>query len=469
MGNRRVFIGWNGLENQELARLISNRLSEHNFLSIIGGEWRQAFTVSEEIIHQMNGCDFAIFLIEKETRRNKSDEIISMGFNPNVMMELGYMLRKVKDHNRIRRILINMEHSELPSDLQGMWSVSVEKRTYSADNEEERCAALSETADKIADDFFNYMKDYQNTNKLDYFDNWEENVMDIYRYTGDIRIADKLLYGMQAAIYSGEYERLFKKLVHIHDEHLSKKDRFGDLGAVRCALAILNVFIVSHRLTKPLNDEEFDDMCDALETEFEKGIKDNDLKAWCKIFRKDKLELSYELYATGLDDVETKKEFLYESLNLCFEILSMIDEQVGDSDGGNGEVRDEKYALIYKAFTNRNISQIHKQLAELEPEKSDEHKLLEEEYCAKTLAVRRELYDYYKDNAKENILTFDFVTQEYILALSEQCKFDKNPVIKNKNIRTANKIYRAWQERNKIRTMIFDKVSDELSGFIDPK
>ena len=86
MRNSRVFIGWSGPDNQEIARKVSNRLSESGFSSIIGGEWKASLTVSEEIIDQMNVCDFAIVLIEKEIRRNKQDEIVSMGFNPNVMM-----------------------------------------------------------------------------------------------------------------------------------------------------------------------------------------------------------------------------------------------------------------------------------------------------------------------------------------------------------------------------------------------
>ena len=461
MGNHRVFIGWSGKENQELAKLISCCLKEHNLICVIGGEWRRSFTVSEEIFLQMNGCDFGIFLIEKEIRCDKNDEVESMGFNPNVMMELGYMLHKVRDASRIRRILLNMDTNELPSDLQGMWSVSVEKRTHSCSDDNEKRIALSETANKIADDFVEYMSEFQNTNKLDYFNNWEENVMDIYHYTGDIRIADKLIYGMQAAMYSGEFQRLYEKLMYIKSECLSKSDRFGDLGAVKCALAILNVFVVSHRLTKTLSEDEFDDLCSELEETHEKNIKDKDLRAWCEIFRKDKLELCYELYADGLEDIDAKKEFLYEALNYCFENLMLIDKQVNGAD--NSQIKDEYYSLIYKAFINRNISQIHKKLINIEPEKAEQHKSLEEEYCQKTLSVRRELYDYYKDNAKENLLAFDFVNQEYILALSEQCKFDKTVVDKNKHVRTVKKLYREWEERNKIRNMIFDKVTSEIA------
>jgi hypothetical protein len=89
MGNRRVFIGWSGEENREIACRISNELSSANYFPIIGGEWKASLTVSQEIIQQMKACDFAIILIEKETRKNEKGEIVSIGFNPNVMMEIG--------------------------------------------------------------------------------------------------------------------------------------------------------------------------------------------------------------------------------------------------------------------------------------------------------------------------------------------------------------------------------------------
>ena len=128
MANNRVFIGWSGKTNREIAKKVKDHLVSSGFPTVIGGEWQASFTVSDDIIHQMNGCDFAIILIEKEERKDKQGNTISLGFNPNVMMELGYLLHKLKDANRIRRILINMDPSELPSDLQGTWRCRKQQR-----------------------------------------------------------------------------------------------------------------------------------------------------------------------------------------------------------------------------------------------------------------------------------------------------------------------------------------------------
>jgi len=458
MTNKRIFIGWSGQENWEVARRISNKLSEANYSPIIGGEWRASLTVSEEIMQQMVGCDFAIILIEKEVRKNRREEVISMGFNPNVMMELGYLLHKFSDANRIRRILINMDPGELPTDLQGAWSVVVDKAEYPQGDEEAKEKALSQVADAVVRDFFSYMEnDHSMPDKLDYFDNWEENVQDIYHYTGNFRIADKLIYGMQAAIYSGEYERLYKKLISIRDA-LIQEDRFGDYHAVVCAMSVLKVFVITHRLTRTPSVEQFQEMYDDLNSAYERNIQDPNLRAWCEIFRIDKLELCYEVYANGTTDPEEKAECYNEALRLCHQILSMIDAHLQ----GDGS-KDEKYALLYQAFANRNISQIHKNLAILEPEKAGEHYMQEKEYCAKTLENRKLLYDYYKEGKRKDSLSMDFISQEYLLALAEQNKFEESSIAKKNNQRTVQTIFNKWREKNEIRNMIFQKVEQEIS------
>ncbi|MBQ9975356.1 MAG: nucleotide-binding protein [Clostridia bacterium] len=459
MGNKRIFIGWNGDDNREIAVKVSNLLSEEGYSPIIGGQWRASFTVSRDIIEQMIGCDYAIILIEKEERKNKNGDVVSLGFNPNVMMELGYLLHKFNDANRIRRILINLDPGELPSDIQGTWTVVVDKPDYDKDDDAAKDKVFSDVARKVADDFFEYIENGDNlSNKLDYFDNWEENIQDILKHTGNVRIADKLIYGMQAAIYSDDYKRLYEKLAVIKDT-LLKKDKFGEYSAVACAMAVLSVFVFTHRLTQSPTEEQFDQMFRELNCAYEKDIKDHDLRTWCKIFRLDKLELCYEVYAAGQTNVEDKREYYYDALELCHEILGMINEHIT----GEGAA-DDKYALIYLAFASRNVSQIHMHLAELEPEKAEEHIEIQKEYCAKTLEYRQSLFDYYNDGKRKNSLSMDFISQEYLLALCEQNAFETSRATKRANERIAKSIFREWSERNQIRNMIFEKVEGALSS-----
>lgn len=461
---KQVFIGWSGDDNQEIARLISNRLSGAGYSPIVGGEWQASFTVSEEIIHQMNGCDYAIFLIEKEERRNDRNELLSKGLNPNVMMELGYLLHKVSDPHRIRRILINMEPNELPSDLQGVWTEKVKKDSYEKGDEAARLNVLSKVADEVSKNFFTYIeKDSGSANKLDYFDKWEEYSQEIYHYTGDTRIANKLIYGMQVAIYSGDIDRLYNKLTAIRDGFDNKniKDRYSDRPVVLCARAVLNVFAVTRRLTRFPTQEQFDRLCEDLEFEYEREISDPDLKTWCRIFRTDKLELAHEFFAAGQEDPADRIDYYEQALELCHEVLQMIDDHV------NEVKRDETYALIYRAFASRNISQIHKQLGELEPEKAAEHLAEQKKYCAMTLGYRKELYDYYMRGGRGNGVTNDIVSQEFLLAQVEQYHFEEKRSVQIKIERTVRTIYRQWEERNAIRNMILEKVRMEAADILD--
>ncbi|MEE0946972.1 MAG: nucleotide-binding protein [Acutalibacteraceae bacterium] len=467
MRNKRVFIGWSGKDNQEIATKLSCSLAENGYSSIIGGQWRNSFTVSEEIIHQMNGCDFAIFLIEKEIRRNDKEEIISMGFNPNVMMELGYMLHKISDPNCIRRILINVLPHELPSDLQGTWTDEVKKDSYDADDPKAKDKALSKVATEIADKFLDYIKTFKPTDKLDYFDEWEENKLDIFDYKGDVRIADKLIFGMQAAIYTGEFDELYRVLKNIKDD-LSKLDRFKDYGAVACAMALLKVFVYSRRLSRPLTDSQFAELCEDLETVYEKDIPDADVRNWCEIFRTDKLELCYELYAGIQKDKTDKIELYYYALKLCHKILEKIEFQINSEvkDDGTGK-KDENYALLYKAFANRNISQIHKNLIELEPEKADEHLSQQKKYCNETFLNRKSLYNFYKSTSRENSRAMDLISQEYYIALVEQHEFEESIVERKKIQQIAKTIHNKLQDRAKVQNMILEAVKAKNTGFLD--
>lgn len=464
MRNKRVFIGWSGNDNQEIAAKLSSKLAENGFSSIVGGQWRNSFTVSEEIIHQMNGCDFAIFLIEKEIRK-KDDEIISMGFNPNVMMELGYMLHKISDPACIRRILINALPNELPSDLQGTWTDEITKDSYDKEDSQAREASLSKAADQITKKFLDHIKTFKPTDKLDYFDNWEEIKLDIFDFEGDVRIADKLIYGMQAAIYSGEFDELYKTLENIK-EKLSKADRFKDYGAVACAMAVLKVFVDSRRLSQPLTDAQFSDLCDDLEIEYEKNITDKDLKAWCSIFRTDKLALCYELYARGQQDDEEKAELYHEALKLSYKVLEKIDAHINGENEDTSGKKDENYALLYRAFSNRNISQIHKILVELEPEKADEHLAEQKKYCKETYLNRKELYNFYKSSARENSRAMDLFSQEYYIALVEQYEFEESFTERKKIKQTAKKIHDKLVDRAKIQNMILETVKAKKTEFL---
>ena len=88
-------------------------------------------------------------------------------------------------------------------------------------------------------------------------------------------------------------------------------------------------------------------------------------------------------------------------------------------------------------------------------------------YCAETLQNRKKLYDYYNGSARENTLSMDFVSQEYLLSLAEQYKFEENRMEKRKIGQTVRGIFHRWQDRNKVRNMIFEKVGREAADLLN--
>ena len=83
----------------------------------------------------------------------------------------------------------------------------------------------------------------------------------------------------------------------------------------------------------------------------EQHIEDKDLSAWCSIFRNDKIELCIECYAATAPEAE--RITLYKNaLSLCYKIVGMIEAQI------KANPNDASFALIYHAFTSRNIAQI---------------------------------------------------------------------------------------------------------------
>ena len=469
MANNRVFIGWSGETNRRIAEYVKHDLERDRFDVTIGGEWRKAFNISSDIIDSMNECDYAIMLIEKEERTDESGKIISRGFNPNVMMELGYLLHKLKNACKVRRILINTNPKDLPSDLQGMWSTPInylddESSSESADPEEK----LNDAAEKIVTDFFDYIKnDPDANNKLDYFDDWEDNVREIYKFTGKTGISEKLIYGMQAAIYSGDYMRLYEKLVSI-ESTLAKKDRFGDHGAVACAIAILDVFRVSQRLTAPLDKTQYNKLHTELSRGFE--IKDAELKRWCGILCTDKQELCNELHAKWQKDTNKKIYYYRKALDLCHQVLNEIDDMENEKIQNGTLTKPEEYTLLYKSFAMRNISQIHMQLAELssDTQAAEQPREKQKEYCKMTFELRKHLYEYYECSTRKHSLSKDFISQEYLLSLAEQLAFTTDFEERESLEMIAESIYTPWMERNRIQNMIFEKVSKIGADFLTP-
>lgn len=290
--------------------------------------------------------------------------------------------------------------------------------------------------------------------KLDYIDFWDDYKEDIY---GDdiASFLKPLVYGLQAATYSGEEtQRLYSYIEGILEskKRLSTSTR-GVLNMVR---AILLLFIKTQRLNEALTDEEaFGTITGVLSYPCETDIDDPELAAWCRIFRNDKLELTYECYAAGLPK-EQKKIYLNNAFNLIDkECLPLIEQQIKKNPD------DENYARLYISYLYRNIAQIKNELYKINGDEKD--KATADEYILKTFELREQLYNYFKNERKSKTLTADYITQEYVLSLGEKHDLETDLTEKEKIEKEIHNHYDNWKLQSETRDMLLKRIAEVIN------
>lgn len=296
-------------------------------------------------------------------------------------------------------------------------------------------------------------KHYQaKIDKLDYLDHWQDNSSEIYQCNDFSLYERQLLYGVQAATYTyGETEKLYKRVEEALADKLYSKEETKSL--LECVQSILEVFYKTSRLTKNLCKKDFEVVRQKLQTPYEEQINDADLAAWCKILRNDKLELALEMYAPTLAAGD-KINALNEAIQMCKDCITLLEEQVSRNK------HDKYFALLYRAYINRNISQIYKELYNMtsEPEYQEKEKAA----LKATFENRQELYNHYRFHRKANSVTSDYITQEYILALTEQYEFELSSDVRDEYFVEMKTEFDQWKQQNDIRNMLYDKINQRV-------
>lgn len=437
--NKKVFIGWNG-ENLDIAKKVGNIIKKHGFIPTVGGGSSSRRFVGETVIDQMNQSEIAIIIIERVYLEKNAFKL-----SENVMYEWGYLNSKINDPEKIRIFLINTNIDDLPSDVKGYWVCKINKNAYS--NYEEKEKSFNKVAEDISSVFLEDISKIKqpNKDKLQYLVHWDEYKHEIYNYNGYSQISEKLLYGMQGAVYSNETEYLKESL----DEMKCDSE---ELRAIKnCVCSMLSVFNLTNRLTRNLTRGEYGELVDSLSVEYETEIEDADLRAWCEILRKDKLQLCYEF---GAYSFENSALYLKQSLKQGLEVVELINKQISH------KPTDKYYALLYLSFQYRNLSELYHLLNDFSPK---EYTVNDEIYYRKlTCDKRNELRRYYKQTYGDDMV-FDSLLQEYILSLIEYYPFvndiDKKEGMYN-TIQTSVEKLRLQIER---KNYVFNEISDKAA------
>jgi len=440
--NKKVFIAWNG-DNLEIANKVGDLIGEHDFTAIVGGGSSNNRFVGDTVIKQMNQSEIAIIIIERVPVDKYSYKI-----SENVMYEWGYLNSRINDPEKIRVFLVNTNIDDLPSDVKGFWVNKVIKNKYNNDKEREK--SFNETADEISNIFLNDINKIKqpNKDKLQYLVRWDEYKHEIYNYNGYSQIAEKLLYGMQSSIYLNEIEPLISNLRKI--QNCSTEVH----SIINCTCSMLSIFIKTNRLTKRLSKSDYNELIDSLSFEYESCINDSELKMWCKILRKDKLQLCYEFAADSFND---SKKFLIKSLKQGLEVIDLIKEQI------KRKPADEHYASLYLSFQYRNLAEIYNSLHKISP---NEYSLDEEKkYRKLSYETRNKLRQYYKQTYGEDMI-FDNLLQEYILSIIEFYPFVSDNDLQEDMANSAQVLIEKWKEQLERKNSIFNEINEKAIAFM---
>ena len=423
-----IFIGWSG--NKSLADKISELMVENtDARAIVGGGQPKDMFIGAQVIEQINRCDSAILLIE-----DKNGMISS-----NLMFEWGYIYAKYPVSN-IHAFLLNKESKELPSDLMGSWVNEISYDKTSTTEQE-----LAEKILKI------YLENSKNTTIRNYFDlinEWKS----VYTYLIDNTpksnktFCEYILAGCLAAYYYQDNKLLRQALNNLNVSNALNI-------VLQFAKAYVDIFIQSENMTKPLSQQDYFNVMQVFETIIiRKRQFSNDIEMLIDILNYDAYGLSNVLFLKNNDIDDETKAFCANKAKECFEkdfeLIKLFENEFKNNDC---------LLSLLKSYIFNDIGHLYKDAF------SDKKLFLEN--LTKSVENRKKLHQTFVSNYPKNIFLATKLEQEYIIALSEQCNYMENSVIKTmqKNIVMAK--FEEWEKEPVYTSSLTDRIKDNIEKF----
>ncbi len=416
-----IFIGWSG--NQSLAEALGEEINKSGvYNAIVGGGTPKNMHIGAQVIDQINESDYALLLMEK-----KED-----GISSNLMFEFGYILAKMPV-NRIFLVLINMESTELASDIQGTWVFRSEK--FDRNNMSE-----VEFAKHLYDEFVKFENKCMligQSNYFDYIDRWEECFADL-KVDSRISTSDSeyIVLGCLAAYYYNDYQELYDHLNAIkYDEAVS--------NIVYFAKSYISIFLNSGNMRYPLNDDQ---MMACLET-FESLLKRKrtlspKLDKIIDILVHDAYGLACMLYLRNEEHDEDEEEYfetICETHYLAvFDLISEYRNEFGE---------DNKVLMnLFDAYICNDLAKFYQRRNE-----TDKHI----SYLERSVESRKELFRSIQLLYPQNRFLIEKMEQEYNIALADQCRYMEDAVLKKMIVKRIKKRLKEWVNNyNALRSML---------------
>ena len=423
-----IFIAWSG--NKDLAdELAKVSEADSRTKTIVGGGLPVDMFVGEQVLEQINRCNLAILLVE-----DKNGHI-----SPNLMFEWGYIMAKLTSKN-IHAFLINKGSGELPSDLLGSWASEI---TFDRDKDN-----ITDVAQKIYDIF---KINTQNQKKKNYFDlisNWKK----VYVYLTDDKpdtdkeICEYILTGCLSAYYYQD-NRALRNLLN----RITVSEALNSM--VMFAKAYVDVFLNSNNMTKALSQDDFFKGMQIFEmTINRKRNLSEELDLFLDILCYDVYGLACCLYLRNTDIDEETKDFCAAKAKECFEKDIELIESLQQKSPVN-------ICLVYllKSYIYNDMCHLYRDAY------GDNQAFLSN--LEISVEQRKNLWQTFVAHYPNNIFLATKLEQEYIIALSEQCAYMEDSLMKTMHKKTIIAKFQEWEKELIYTSSLTDRIKKNIEKF----
>ena len=395
--NGNVFIGWN--ENLPLAEKVKTLLKENGYNGILKDKGEVSLEQGTAVISQMKGCCAAILLFQTQahTKCECGGEAERNLLSANLLFELGFLVGSLKI-KRVFTVYIDGAEATAPSDLKGMWDVSVFSEGKTTD----------ELAAEIVDLFIHEQTDELNENKI-------ELVTDISRLRGLIEahranpvhfeseIAELILLYCQSTYMFGVMGKGKKLLTEILNSGEVRDDRvILAINSSLCYYEICENLQQDKDGTLYLPKEAYEGIKTKLLSQIEtvEKLGDGEFKRMFLMLNYDYVtfaNMMYYLCAGAEGDLEFRDFCVEKCIETCEKFRSF------DPD------KNDQLAALYESYGYRN--------AALYFIKTDRKEKAMDAFD-KSRAARYKLFRYFRNKDMDKNI-FEQIKMEYYLALTD--------------------------------------------------
>ncbi|MBO7123037.1 MAG: nucleotide-binding protein [Treponema sp.] len=423
-----IFIGWSGNKSlaDKIADLIANTTGDH---AIVGGGQPKDMFIGAQVIDQINRCDTAIILAE-----DKNGTI-----SPNLMFEWGYISAKYAVSN-IHAFLLNKQSKDLPSDLMGSWVNEVSYDTASISEQE--------LGEKILDLYLQNTKNKSVRNYFDLISDWKR----VYAYLSDKTpnsnqtFCEYILSGCLAAYYYQDNRMLRQTLNNL-------KLPLALNAIAQFAKAYVDIFIQSENMSKPLPQQDYFGVMQVFETSINRQKQfSDDVELLLDILNYDAYSLANSLFLKNTDLDEETRNFCANKAKEClekdFELLDSFEKTIRNN---------ECLVLLLKSYLFNDIGHLYKDAFH------DEKAFLNN--LTKSVEYRKHLHQTFTASYPANVFLATKLEQEYIIALSEQCNYMENTVLKGMYKNLVISKFKEWEKELVYTSSLTDRIKTNIRQF----